>query len=132
MALAMAGLGAGLVHGLNTGDVGRELPRVLAGAVIQLPAVWLLAALAVALFGLLPRFAPVVAWAVLAVCLSLGVLGQALTLDQTVLDLSPFTHTPQVPGGVVSATPLIWLVGIATVLTAGGLAGLRRRDIPVG
>lgn len=132
LALVMAGLSAGLVHGLNTGDVGRELPRVLGGAVIQLPAVWLLTALAVALFGLVPRYAPAVAWAVLAVCLSLGVLGQALTLNQALLDISPFTHTPQVPGGVVSATPLLWLAGSAAVLTTGGLAGLRRRDIPAG
>jgi putative exporter of polyketide antibiotics len=64
-ALAITGLTTGLVHGLNTGDVGRELPRTLAGAMVQLPAVWLLAAIAVALFGLLPRLVSA-AWAALA------------------------------------------------------------------
>ena len=68
VALAAAGLAAGLAHGLNTGHVGRELPRVLGAAMVQLPAVWLLAAIAVALFGLLPRLA-LAAWGALAVCL---------------------------------------------------------------
>jgi polyether ionophore transport system permease protein len=57
-ALGAAGLAIGLSHGLNTGDVGRELPRVLAGAMVQLPAVWVLAAIAVVLFGLLPGSRP--------------------------------------------------------------------------
>jgi ABC-2 type transport system permease protein len=61
-ALATAGLATGLAYGLSTGDVGRQLPRVLAGAMVQLPAVWVLAAIAVALFGLLPRLT-LVAWA---------------------------------------------------------------------
>lgn len=73
-----------------------------------------------------------VAWAVIAVCLSLGVVGQALTPSQTVLDLSPFTHTPEVPGGAVSTTPLLWLVGVAAELAAAGLAGVRHRDVPLG
>lgn len=44
IAMAASGLTAGLVHGANTGDIGRELPRVLAGALVQLPAIWLLTA----------------------------------------------------------------------------------------
>jgi ABC-2 type transport system permease protein len=44
-------------------------------------------------------------------------------LNQWLLDVWPFTHVPKLPGGAVSATPLVWLA-------AAGLAGLRRRDIP--
>jgi ABC-2 type transport system permease protein len=53
-ALAATGLTCGLAYGLGAGDVGRQLPRVLAGALVQLPAVWVLAAAAVALVGLAP------------------------------------------------------------------------------
>ncbi len=130
LALATAGLTAGLTHGLNTGDVGRELPRVLNGAMMQLPAVWVLAAIAVALSGLLPRLATV-SWGALAVCLLFGLVGATLQLSQWLLDVSPFSHVPKVPGGEVSATPLVWLVAVAVVLAAAGLVGLRRRDIPV-
>jgi ABC-2 type transport system permease protein len=96
---------------------------------VQLPAVWVLAGLAVALFGLLPRLVPA-AWGVLAAYLVLLMVGASLQLDQWLLDLSPFTHIPKAPGVDVSATPLVWLAAIAVVLTAAGLSGLQRRDIP--
>lgn len=127
--LAVAGVTAGLAHGANTGDVGGQLPRILGGAMLQLPAVWVLTGLAVALFGLLPRAASVGAWGVLAVFFMLGQFGSALDLGQGVLDLSPFTHVPHVPGGHFTAIPLVWLLAIAVVLTAVGLAGTRRRDL---
>ncbi len=131
LTLAVAGLTTGLTHGLNTGHVGRELPRILAGAMVQLPAVWVLAAIAVALFGLLPRLAAAISWSALAVCLLVGLVGAALQLNQRLLDVSPFTHIPKVPGADVSITPLAWLVGIAVGVGAAGLVGLRRRNTPV-
>jgi len=128
--LAVAGVTTGLTHGLNTGDVGRELPRVLGATLAQLPAVWTLAAVAIALFGLLPRLA-VLAWAALALCLLITLIGPILQLDQVFLDVSPFTHIPKVPAAALTATPLLWLTAVAAALLATGLAGLRRRDIPV-
>ncbi|MCC5575650.1 ABC transporter permease [Microtetraspora sp. AC03309] len=129
-ALAAAGLAMGLTHGLNTGDVGHELPRILAGAMVQVPAVWILAAITIALSGLVPRLAAV-SWGALAICLLFGMVGTALQFDQWVLDLSPFTHLPRIPGGRFSAVPLLWLSAIAVALAAAGLAGLRRRDLPI-
>jgi len=127
--LAAAGFTTGAVHGLSTGQVGREVPRTVEAALVQLPAVWVLAALAVALFGLLPRAAPV-AWGFLAGCLVLSLLGPILRLDQWMLDVSPFTHVPRLPAAAFAPAPLVWLAAVAAALTALGLAGLRRRDIP--
>src|SRR5829696_1011443 len=93
------------------------------------PADWVLAASAVALFGLLPRLAPA-AWGPLAVCLLLTLVGAAVQLDQRLLDLSPFTHVPKAPGAAVAAAPLVWLAAVAVALAAGGLVGLCRRDMP--
>ena len=56
-------------------------------------------------------------------------LGASLQLSHWVLDVSPFTHTPKLPGGMVSAAPLVWLSAIAVALPVVGLLGLRRRDI---
>ena len=126
--LSAAGLAAGLTYGLSTGEVGEELPRVLAGAVAQLPAVWVLAGIAAALFGLLPRLTSL-SWAALGAFVLLGLFGELLQLDQWMVDLSPFTHIPKLPGGEVSAEPLVWLVSVAAVLTMAGLVGFRRRDL---
>lgn len=128
VALAAAGLTGGLVYGLSVGDVGRELPRVLAGAMVQLPAVWVLAGVTVALFGLLPRFASA-AWAALAVFLVLWMVQMSVPLSQWLLDLSPFFHIPTIPGGEMTATPLVSLVAITAVLAVAGLVGFRRRDV---
>jgi ABC-2 type transport system permease protein len=128
-ALAAAGLTTGLTHGLNTGNVGKELPRALAAAMVQLPAVWVLAALAVALFGLVPRLTPA-AWGVLVAYLVLLTVGATLQLNHWLLDLSPFTHVPKAPAADITATPLASLTATAVALTAAGLSGLRHRDIP--
>lgn len=126
--LLASGLTMGLAHGLNVHDVGGVLPGVLAGAVVQLPAVWVLATIAVLLFGVLPRFA-MAAWAALVVCLVLSLVGPAVQLSQWLLDISPFTHVPHLPGGSANALPIVVLVVIAVALAAGGLAGWRRRDV---
>lgn len=127
--LAAGGLTAGLAYGLSVNDVGRELPRVLAAAVAQLPAVWVLAGVAVAQFGVLPRFTASVGCGALAACALLEELGRPLRLSKRVLDLSPFAHVPKLPGGDVSTAPLVWLVLVAAALVAAGLLSFRRRDI---
>jgi ABC-2 type transport system permease protein len=126
--LVLGGAVAGLAHGVSSGDVGDDLPKALAGALVQLPAAWVLAGVSVALFGLFPRFAAG-GWAALVVCLLLGQLGPVLQLPQWAMDISPFTHVPKLPGGAFSATPVIWLVVVAALFAVAGLAGFRRRDI---
>jgi ABC-2 type transport system permease protein len=128
--LLVSGVCAGLTYGLSVHDVAGQLPRVVGAAAVQLPAVWVLGALAVLLFGLLPRLAAA-AWAALAICVLLGQLGAILQLSQWAMDVSPFTHVPKIPGGTLTAAPLVWLVGIAAALAAAGFAGFRRRDVPV-
>jgi ABC-2 type transport system permease protein len=129
VALVAGGAAAGLTHGLNVRDVGGELPSLLGGALVQVPAVWVLSAVAVLLFGLLPRYASA-AWAALALCLLLSLVGSAMGLSQWVLDISPFTHLPRLPGADVTALPLVLLVVVALGLSVVGLTAFRRRDIP--
>jgi len=130
--LATGGLVAGVAHGLRAGDLGGELPRVLGGALVQLPAVWVMAGIGAALFGLLPRLVVGGTWAVLGIVLSITTFGELLRLDQWALDLSPFAHLPRVPAAQFTATPLAWLAVVALALGAAGLAGFRRRDLVSG
>jgi ABC-2 type transport system permease protein len=127
--LAAVGLGSGLSYGARAGDVGGQLPRLLGAALAQLPAALAVSAVAVAVFGLLPRQCVAAGWAALALAAVLALFGPTLRLAQPIQDISPFTHSPKLPGGTVSAQPLAWLVLAAVVLAAAGLIGLRRRDI---
>ena len=123
LALFAEGLVAGLVS--TSGNFG----DILGGVLLQLPAVWVLAAVAVLLFGVLPRWS-LAAWAAPAACLLILLVGETLQLNHWLLDISPFTHVPHLPGGSVSATPVIALLAVALVVGVVGLTGLRRRNIP--
>jgi ABC-2 type transport system permease protein len=124
--LAAAGLGLGLVYGVQTDDVGGVLPRMVGAALAQLPAAWVIAGVALLLFGLFPQLTGV-SWAVVSAALVITLLGPALGLDQWALDVSPFSHVPKYPD--ITAGPLLWLTGVAAVLLAAGFAGFRRRDL---
>lgn len=126
--LVVAGGGAGLAYGAATGDIAGQVPRLIGATLAQVPAAAVLAGIAVALFGLVPR-ATGLAWAALGVFAVLGQVGPLLRLGQTVMDISPFTHTPRVPGAALSATPLVVLTLLAIGLVTLGLVALRRRDI---
>lgn len=127
--LAVAGTAIGLGHGARAGSLGNEVARMAGAALAQAPAVLAMAGLAAALFGLVPRITAAASWGVLGVAVLLVFFGDSLQWPQWVLDLSPFTHAPRLPGGVVSAAPLTWLCALALALGAAGLIGLRRRDI---
>ncbi len=127
--LAVAGVAAGLGYGLRTGSAGTEVARLLGAALVQLPASLAVAGAAVLLFGLWPGASVAGAWTVLGAVVVIALFGQVLRLSGWLLDLSPFTHVPKLPGAAVTAPPLLWLGLAALALTAAGLTALRRRDI---
>jgi ABC-2 type transport system permease protein len=127
--LVAGGIGVGLAFGIATSNVSTQLPSLIGAGLVQLPAAAAVAAVAAAAIGLAPRWSAAVGWTVLGICGFVGVFGPALNLSHWVLDISPFTHAPKLPGGIVSAAPVLWLSAAAVALAAAGLAGLRRRDI---
>jgi ABC-2 type transport system permease protein len=125
--LASGGLGVGIAYAL-TSDRPEEVWGMTWAALVYLPAVLLVATVAVLLFGWAPR-ASGVAWAVVAFTFVVGWLGALLEIPERVVDLSPFTHVPAVPAEVVAATPLV-AMGLAGLTAVGlGWVGFRRRDI---
>ncbi|GAB2736128.1 ABC transporter permease [Streptomyces bullii] len=119
--MLLAGLGFAAGYGKDAG-------AVLGACLVQLPAVWVVGGVAVLLHGVAPRAAPA-AWGVSGAVLLLGWIGPALHLPEAVLDVSPFGHLPKMPGGQMQGPPLLVLTGLAVVLVAAGLVGLRRRDM---
>jgi polyether ionophore transport system permease protein len=126
--LAATGFGTGVAEAFASDDVGR-LPELVGSALALAPATWVLIGAGVALFGLVPRAAAAV-WGLLGACYLVGLLGPLLDLPEWVLDVSPFSHVPQLPAAEFTATPLLALTAIAAALTAVGLVGFRRRDVP--
>ena len=89
---------------------------------------WLLAAVTVALFGVLPRFTPV-GWGVLVAFIAVFMLGSLSGSPQWLLDLEPFTHVPHVGLGDFTAVPLLWLLALDAALITLGAIAFRRRDL---
>lgn len=126
-AMLASGLAGGLVYGAAAGDVGGKVAVVVASAAVQLPAVWLLCAVTVGLFGLAPRFAPV-AWGVLVGFVALYLIGSLAGFPQWLLDLEPFAHIPRV-GQEFTGAPLLCLLVVDGVLITVGAMAFRRRDL---
>ncbi|UZG58053.1 ABC transporter permease [Rhodococcus opacus] len=126
---ALTGAATGLAYGLVTDDVPGKVVNLTGAALVFVPAIGVVAALAVLAFGGVPAWAAGLSWGALAGCLIFGFLGSLLGLPQAVRDLSPFTHVPPVPAAEVTATPLVWLAVIAVVVGAVGVVLFRRRDL---
>lgn len=127
MLMALIGAAAGLAHGAQMGDLGLATP-VLVGALAQIPAAFVLVAIPVAAFGIGPRLTSL-GWISLAAFVLLGELGPLLSLNQWFMDLSPFAHSPRLPGAAFSATPILALSGVAALIVVAGIAALRHRDM---
>ncbi|HVT69953.1 MAG TPA: ABC transporter permease, partial [Trebonia sp.] len=127
--LATGGAATGLgEHALASGS-GPSVAALTGAALAQLPAALVVTAVAACACGLAAGRSVMAGWTGLAVAVALSLFGPLLRLPSPVLDLSPFTHSPHLPGGALPVASLAWLTGIALGLFAAGLAGLRARDI---
>jgi ABC-2 type transport system permease protein len=77
---------------------------------------------------LLPRLS-VLSWVVAGIVLVISLWGPILNLPDSVLDISPFQHVPHLPGGTLTAIPLVVLIILAVALFGASAVGIRRRDI---
>ncbi len=124
------GAAAGLALGGSYAAVSttaQPFSELMRATLAQLPAVVVLVSLTLALFGSSVRFLAG-AWVALGACAVIGFLGEALRLDDLVLDASPFRHVPQLPD--VEFGVSVWgLVVVAATLTVLGFSGTLRRDV---
>jgi len=128
VALALtAGLAVGAARALDSGRFS-DLLDVLAGTLVQLPAVWLIIAIVVAAYGLGARFA-LIGWVALVSFVLLGEFGTIIELPDSVIRLSPFTHLPKLPGSPLTVAPLVVLFTLAAAFTVAGLTAFRQRDL---
>ena len=118
--LVVGGVAMALGEGLTSGGLATLVPRLAGAGLAQVPAVWVMAGLAVGVFGLAPRIAVPVAWTALGVAALITLLGPAIRLSHWVLDVSPFSPYPEAAWGACPVAPLVWLVVVAAGAGRGG------------
>lgn len=110
---------------MGTGD---RVAATVGASLAYLPAIWVIMAVAVALFSLAPRLTSL-AWVLIVALVLVTEIGAMLSWPSAIMNLSPFTHIPRLPAAEMSWTPLIALTMIAAGLTAGAIVRYRRRDL---
>jgi len=126
--LLLGGAVAGLAAAASLDEPSR-VASLTGAALGYVPAVLVCGAVALALFGVLPRAAQA-AWVVVAWAALVATLGDSLQLDQWARDLSPMDPLGSLPVDAYDAAAAAELVVVAAVLAVVGLAGARRRDLP--
>ena len=125
--VVLSGLGLGFGFALATGDTSKIGPYTWATTSL-LPAVLLLAGLALLLYGALPRAASL-AWLGLLFCVTVMMFGEVLQFPDWVKDVSPFEHLALVPAFSVDWTSAALVLAIAAALGAAGQLAFLRRDV---
>jgi ABC-2 type transport system permease protein len=104
---------------------------LLEAGLAYLPAELVIAAVAVLLYGFVPRAFPL-AWAAFGAVTFIGLLGSGLQLPEWILNLSPLTHVGKPPVDDIDTSALAWLGLAAALLASAAFAGFRRRRVPQG
>ncbi|WP_136017855.1 ABC transporter permease [Arthrobacter silvisoli] len=128
LVMAFTALGAWLSL-VASGDTSSAVGEVWLTAVNQLPAALIYLALPAAVFVIWPRATIPAGWALLGLGVVVGIYGSMLGFDQTVRDLSPFTHSPVTTAAGTDWGDGFWMLGIAAALTLLALLAVRRREV---
>jgi ABC-2 type transport system permease protein len=131
LAMAASGVTTGIARMLQTGEVA-ALGRMLGAALAYVPAIWVIAGVAVALVGLLPRLATALSWTAVGVFLVITMFAESFNWPDWVSNLSPISWVPTQPIEPWTWTPVLGLLAVAAVLLAAGFEGFRRRDLALG
>jgi ABC-2 type transport system permease protein len=123
----VAGVATGLGYGLAVGDSSQVL-RITLASLTRIPAGWVMVGLVVAIWGLWPH-ATALGWGAFVAFIVVGEFGLLWGLPQWVMDISPFTHSPVLPGPDAKLAGMVWLTMIAGAFLASGSAAFRRRDL---
>ena len=125
-ALLLAGLGMALV--VRRSDLGVTMPEVLTQAMMTVPAVWVLVALAAAVVGAAPG-KRLIGWLGVVATFGLTLLGPTFKLWDWALDISPLRHVPNVWATSPDWAGLAGLLAVAALLLTVAFVGYRRRDV---
>ncbi|MBS4730162.1 multidrug ABC transporter permease [Mycobacterium sp. SM1] len=108
--------------------LGIAVTDVIGQAVITIPAVWTLIAIAAGAVGVRPAIR-LVGWLGVIAAFGLTILGPTFKLPEWVLSISPLHHVPNITAPSPHWTGLATVGAVFVALTAVAFAGFRHRDI---
>ncbi|HYN57378.1 MAG TPA: hypothetical protein VES03_09290 [Motilibacterales bacterium] len=124
---ALVGLAIGLGHALSVGEPAQVWLLAIA-ATTRIPAAWVMVGLAVAIWGFWPRLGGLV-WVLFVAFLVMGEFGVLWDIPDWARTLSPFAHSPVVPGPDPQYLGIPVMIVIALGLVALGIGRFARRDV---
>jgi ABC-2 type transport system permease protein len=123
----LVGLAVGLGHALSVGEPD-QVWRLGVAATARIPAAWVVVGLAVAIWGFWPRLSWLV-WTLFVGFLVMGEFGVLWDLPDWLRNLSPFAHSPVVPGPDPQYLGVPVMLVIAIGLVTLGIGRFARRDV---
>jgi ABC-2 type transport system permease protein len=129
--VAAAGLaaGAGGWLGVAARDSSIGFTAMMqAGLNVAVPALFILG-LGTLLYGLLPRLAVPILYAVILWSFLIETVGSSITTNHWLLDTAVLTHLGPAPAASLHWTAISWLTGLAVIAALAGLAAFGRRDL---
>lgn len=128
--LLAAGLAGGVAF-LGAGEGAERFWSTVGAALVHLPAAAVLAAVTAVVWVAVPRATIAFGWGVLGMMYLLGQFGGLLRLPQWLRDVSPFAHTPALPGPDPDWSGLVVMIVLAIVVLAAGVVLVRCRELTV-
>lgn len=109
-------------------DDGIAFGTLYGAAMVYLPAMWMMIAVAVLLIGVAPKLTSLT-WLYLGYSFIVVYLGGLLQFPEWLGNLSPYGHIPQLPVEEMDVMTVSVLTVMAMVLIVVGFFGYRKRDI---
>ena len=125
LSLAAIGLWAA---GSAVMDDAIEFGTLYSAAMVYLPAMWIMIAIAILVIGVAPKLTGLT-WLYLLYSFIVVYLGGLLQFPEWMANLSPFGHVPQIPVEDMDFIKVIVLAMIAIVVTILGFIAYNKRDI---
>lgn len=128
IALILSGIMIAVVAHLK--GVGINSWQIIGQAIIEIPAVWVIIGLSIAMIGRRPQVR-MGAWLAVVMAFVLTIFGPMFKLWDWVQGISPLWHVPNLAVTGPDWMQLVWLGLVAAFLLIAGFAGFARRDIAI-
>ena len=129
--VVLIGLATGVGGWIGLAVQGSDLglgPMLQAGVNVVVPALFVLG-VGTLLYGLVPRVAVPVLYAVVLWSFVIEIIGSSITTNHWVLDTAVLSHLGPVPASGLDWAAIAWLSLLGGVTAVAGLAAFRRRDL---